>query len=59
MSPGTASREHDTLQQLGLEKERVISFEVAITDSQRVATLINDYAAKIKEIGMSPMKGFS
>ncbi len=52
------SKIDDTLQQLGLEKERVISFEVAITDSQRVATLINDYAAKIKEIGMSPMKGF-
>ncbi len=53
------SKIDDTLQQLGLEGERVISFEVAITDSQRVATLINDYAAKIKEIGMSPMKGFS
>ena len=53
------SKIDDTLQQLGLEPERVISFEVAITDSQRVAALINDYAAKIKEIGMSPMKGFS
>jgi quinone-modifying oxidoreductase subunit QmoB len=53
------SKIDDTLSQLGLEKERVISFEVAITDSQRVATLINDYAATIKEIGMSPMKGFN
>ena len=49
----------DTLKQLGLEPERVISYEVAITDSKRVAALINDYAAKIKEIGMSPMKGFN
>lgn len=49
----------DTLKQLGLEPERVVNFEVAITDSQRVAALINEYAAKIKEIGMSPMKGFS
>lgn len=52
------SKIDDTLTQLGLEKERVTSFEVAITDNQRVAALINEYAAKIKEIGMSPMKGF-
>lgn len=53
------SKIDDTLKQLGLEPERVISYEVAITDSKRVAALINDYAAKIKEIGMSPMKGFN
>ena len=49
----------DTLKQLGLETERVATYEVAITDSKRVAALINDYAARIKEIGMSPMKGFN
>jgi quinone-modifying oxidoreductase subunit QmoB len=53
------SKIDDTLKQMGLEKERVTSYEVAITDSQRVAALINDYAAKIKEIGMSPLKGFA
>ncbi len=53
------SKIDDTLKQLGLETDRVVSYEVAITDSQRVAALINDYAAKIKEIGMSPMKGFN
>ena len=52
------SKIDDTLQQLGLEKERVTSCEVAITDSRRVAQLINDYAAQIEAIGMSPMKGF-
>ncbi len=52
------SKIDDTLKQLGLETERVITHEVAITDSRRVAQLINDYAAKINEIGMSPMKGF-
>jgi quinone-modifying oxidoreductase subunit QmoB len=52
------SKIDDTLKQLGLETERVASYEVAITDSQRVAKLINDYAAQINEIGMSPMKGF-
>jgi quinone-modifying oxidoreductase subunit QmoB len=53
------SKIDDTLKQLSLEKERVISFEVAITDSQRVASLINEYAETIKKIGMSPMKGFN
>ena len=53
------SKIDDTLKQLGLETERVATYEVAITDSKRVAALINDYAARIKEIGMSPMKGFN
>ena len=48
----------DTLNQLGLEPERVVTHEVAITDSILVARLIDDYVAKIFEIGMSPMKGF-
>jgi quinone-modifying oxidoreductase subunit QmoB len=48
----------DTLKQLGLEPERVETHEVAITDSRRVARLIDDYAAVIGKIGMSPMKGF-
>ena len=52
------SKIDDTLKQLGLETERVATYEVAITDIDRVPQLINDYAAKIKEIGMSPMKGF-
>lgn len=48
----------DTLKQLGLEPERVVTHEVAITDNARVAKLINDYVAQIVEIGLSPMKGF-
>ena len=53
------SKIDDTLKGMGLETERVASYEVAITDNQKVAALINEYAAKIKEIGMSPMKGFN
>jgi len=49
----------DTLKGLGLENERVQTYEVAISDIERVPQLINDYAAKIQEIGMSPMKGFA
>ncbi len=48
----------DTLQQLNLEPERVQTHEIAITDIQRVPQLINDYKAKIDEIGMNPFKGF-
>lgn len=53
------SKIDDTLKQMGLEKERVTTYEVAITDNARVAKLINDYVEKINEIGMSPMKGFN
>ena len=49
----------DTLKQLGLEPERVVTHEVAITDSARVARLIDEYAAAIAKIGMSPLKGFA
>jgi len=49
----------DTLNQLGLEPERVITHEIAITDNARVAEYINDYVKSILEIGLSPMKGFN
>ncbi|MDR2189418.1 MAG: FAD-dependent oxidoreductase [Azonexus sp.] len=52
------SKVDDTLQQLGLENERVVTHEVAITDNARCARLINDYVAQIMAIGLSPMKGF-
>ncbi len=53
------SKIDDTLKQLGLETERVTTCSVAITDSARVAQLINEYAATIQRIGMSPMKSFA
>jgi quinone-modifying oxidoreductase subunit QmoB len=49
----------DTLKQLGLETERVASYEVAITDLARVPALIDEYAAVIEKIGPSPMKAFA
>ena len=48
----------DTLQQLNLEPERVITYEVAITDIHRVPDLINEAAKVVDEIGMNPFKGF-
>ena len=41
----------DTLKQLGLEPERVQTQEVAITDSARVATLINEYVGAAQRNG--------
>lgn len=50
------SKVDDTLQSLSLEKERVATYEVAITDVQRAPKLINDMAETIGKIGMSPFK---
>jgi len=46
----------DTLQTLNLEEERVATYEVAITDVERTAQLINDMAETVLKIGMSPFK---
>jgi quinone-modifying oxidoreductase subunit QmoB len=50
------SKVDDTLESLNLEKERVVTHEVAITDINRASQLINDMAATIEQIGMSPFK---
>ena len=50
------SKIDDTLEQLNLEKERVATYEVAITDIERAPKLINDMAETIEQIGMSPFK---
>ncbi|KAA3629357.1 MAG: FAD-dependent oxidoreductase [Proteobacteria bacterium] len=46
----------DTLQTLNLEKERVMTHEVSITDIQRIPEIINDYMGVIDKIGLSPFK---
>ncbi len=46
----------DTLQTLGLETERVATYEIAITDTERAPQLINEMEKTIEEIGMSPFK---
>ncbi len=50
------SKVGDTLTQLNLEPERVVVYEVAITDVQRAPQLVNDMAATVEKIGMSPFK---
>jgi quinone-modifying oxidoreductase subunit QmoB len=50
------SKIDDTMQSLNLEKERVATYEVAITDIERAPQLINDMAETIAKVGMSPFK---
>jgi quinone-modifying oxidoreductase subunit QmoB len=50
------SKIDDTLQQLSLEKERVATHEVAITDIGRASALIDEMAATVERIGLSPLK---
>jgi quinone-modifying oxidoreductase subunit QmoB len=50
------SKIDDTLTQLNLEKERVQTFEVSITDIERIPQIINDMEKTIEQIGMSPFK---
>jgi quinone-modifying oxidoreductase subunit QmoB len=46
----------DTLKTLNLEEARVATYEVAITDVDRVPKLINDMAETVAKVGMSPFK---
>jgi quinone-modifying oxidoreductase subunit QmoB len=50
------SKVFDTLKSMNLEEERLIDLEVAITDIATLPQKINDYAARVKEMGMSPFK---
>jgi quinone-modifying oxidoreductase subunit QmoB len=50
------SKIDDTMQSLNLEKERVATYEVAITDIERAPRLINDMAETVARVGMSPFK---
>jgi quinone-modifying oxidoreductase subunit QmoB len=48
----------DTLQMLNLKLERVQTYEVAITDINRIPRLIDEAAEVVENIGMNPFKGF-
>jgi quinone-modifying oxidoreductase subunit QmoB len=56
MAAERMSKVGDTLSSLNLEPERVVHYDVAITDIQRAPQLINDMAATIEKIGQSPFK---
>jgi quinone-modifying oxidoreductase subunit QmoB len=46
----------DTLESLSLEKERVQTYEISITDIHKVPKIINEMVDTIEQIGMSPFK---
>ncbi|MEK7246596.1 MAG: hydrogenase iron-sulfur subunit, partial [Pseudomonadota bacterium] len=52
------SKVTETLKSMRLETERVATYEIAIADSARLPQVIDDFAAVIDKIGMSPLKGF-
>ncbi len=56
MAQERMSKVGDTLETLSLEKERVQTYEISITDIQKVPQLINEMAETIEKIGMSPFK---
>jgi quinone-modifying oxidoreductase subunit QmoB len=56
MAAERMSKIGDTLETLSLEPERVEVHEVAITDIERAPKLINQMAANVEKIGLSPFK---
>jgi quinone-modifying oxidoreductase subunit QmoB len=48
----------DTLSTLGLEPERCRAEQIAITDYDKVADVINAFVDEMKELGPNPFKGF-
>lgn len=48
----------ETLGRLALEPERVRVLEVAISESQTLPAMLDEFVATIKGIGPNPMKGF-
>lgn len=52
------SKVSETLDRLGLESDRVVATEVNIMDYEKIPVMLDEFAAKIEELGPNPMKGF-
>jgi quinone-modifying oxidoreductase subunit QmoB len=48
----------DALSSLALEEERVAQFQVAIDDYDKIPQIIDDFVARVEEMGPNPFKGF-
>jgi quinone-modifying oxidoreductase subunit QmoB len=48
----------DKLNSLALEEERVRVEQIEISEYDKLAKIINEFAEEIEEIGMNPFKGF-
>jgi quinone-modifying oxidoreductase subunit QmoB len=47
----------ETLDKLGLESDRVQQFQIAISDFDKLPQMLNDFVARVTEIGPNPFKG--
>jgi quinone-modifying oxidoreductase subunit QmoB len=52
------SKLSETLDKLGLEADRVQMYQIAHSDFDRLPQIINDFVARVKEIGPNPFKEF-
>jgi quinone-modifying oxidoreductase subunit QmoB len=52
------SKVKETLDRLQLESDRVKFESVSITDYTTLATLLDEFSARLEEIGPNPYKGF-
>ncbi|HYB41856.1 MAG TPA: hydrogenase iron-sulfur subunit, partial [Candidatus Methylomirabilis sp.] len=48
----------ETLERLALEPERVKVMELAISESDRIPAMLEEFVSTIKAVGPNPMKGF-
>jgi quinone-modifying oxidoreductase subunit QmoB len=48
----------ETLERLALESERVKVMELAISDSDRIPAMLEEFVDEIRAVGPNPMKGF-
>ncbi len=48
----------ETLNRLALEPERINFMEVAISDSDKIPGMLNEFVETIKKVGLNPFKGF-
>ena len=46
------------LESMALEHERVVQFDVAIDEYDKLPQIINDFVASVEEMGPNPFKGF-
>ncbi len=48
----------EALSSLALEEERVMQFQVSIDEYDKLPHIIDDFVARIEEMGPNPFKGF-
>jgi quinone-modifying oxidoreductase subunit QmoB len=52
------SKLSETLDKLGLESDRVVMYQIAHSDFDRLPKILDDFVARVREIGPNPFKEF-